>query len=120
MTTRDRLVKYRELHKTNPEAAEKFLEENKNDERFVSLVQLRGAFFSGFQKRLIERMRLSAEEKHELQRAFELEMMRGMAEVVCGRDRKGSFPPCFCVEQRARNSPLLSIKKQSGRKRRNA
>ncbi|MCY2988014.1 MAG: hypothetical protein NTY19_09150 [Planctomycetota bacterium] len=80
MTTRERLLKYRELRKSSPAAAEKFLVENQTDERFVSLVKLGNAFVAGLKTRVRER--LSEEEKEELQGAVEVEFMRGWADVL--------------------------------------
>lgn len=57
MDTRNRLVEYQRLLETNPEEAARFLEENRQDERFASLVRLGTDFMDGFQAyldRLIE------------------------------------------------------------------
>lgn len=48
MDTRERLVRYRDLRRADPEAAARFLEENRRDERFVSLARLGTTFIDGF------------------------------------------------------------------------
>lgn len=80
MDTRERLLKYRDLYRTNSGEAKKFLDENGHDERFVSLVRLGASFLEGFRDRLEERVPVPAN-RRELQRAFEAEFIQGWTEV---------------------------------------
>ena len=81
MDTRERLLKYRSLLETNPDAAATFLEENGHDERFASLVQLGTTFLDGFRARLEEQTQL-APERLALRKSFEAEFLQGWAQVM--------------------------------------
>jgi hypothetical protein len=50
MTTRERLLVYREIQ--DEADRRRFLEENKHDQRFVSIVELEQAFLEALRKRL--------------------------------------------------------------------
>lgn len=55
MGTRYRLLRYSDLLKTDREEAQKFLEDNNCDQRFVSLVDIGTTFVNGFKQRMTDR-----------------------------------------------------------------
>lgn len=50
MTTRERLIRYRQLLRTSEAEARNFLKDNRHDKRFASLVALGRAFLAAFSK----------------------------------------------------------------------
>ncbi len=52
MNTRERLLKWRELYETDQPAARLFEEQNRQDERFTSLIEFHHELMDGFKRRL--------------------------------------------------------------------
>lgn len=56
MDTKERLERYHKLSKESKEQAAQFLEENKADRRFASLVDFGNEIISAFEKHLDEKL----------------------------------------------------------------
>lgn len=80
MTTRELLVKFQEIAKSGDDAALRaFVEEHRDNKRFISLVDLRSAFLDGFKKELQDRIVRSSEDEEEL---IEQEMQAYAFEII--------------------------------------
>jgi hypothetical protein len=83
MDTRERLLKFQELSKTaSSTEVDKFIDDNRDDKRFISLVDLRTAFLSGFKKEIEERLFESQQQDENDPRSVDFERQSAYLDVI--------------------------------------
>jgi hypothetical protein len=75
MDTRGLLQEYRELLEADPDAAERFLEEHRGNERFASIATLRTSLIQAFREHAAEKLALSEAQKRTVAKFVEAEVL---------------------------------------------
>src|SRR5438874_2297086 len=80
MDTRGLLNEYRRLLDCDPEAAARFLEEHRGNERFASIATLRTSLLEAFREHAAENQVLSETQRRALARLVEVEVLHAFTE----------------------------------------